>query len=101
MDVVPLRRRSAELLAELADKNVNRPIAVSHRVAPHPLVDLLPAKYPVRVREQLEDLELAGSEIQAHFADVGLVEIGADRDFAHVRGGVQSRHLAAAVAAKR
>src|SRR5882762_10901925 len=41
VDVRPARRRLLELLAELADEDVDRAVATSHRVAPHPLVDLL------------------------------------------------------------
>src|SRR4051794_2128584 len=41
VDVAPARRRLLELLAQLADEDVDRAVAVDHRVAPDPLVDLL------------------------------------------------------------
>ena len=41
VDVAPARRQLVELLAQLADEDVDRAVAVRHRVAPHALVDLL------------------------------------------------------------
>src|SRR3954470_20251590 len=41
VDVAPVRRRALELGAQLAHEDVHRAVAVDHRVAPHPLVDLL------------------------------------------------------------
>src|SRR4051794_29261923 len=41
VDVPPARRGALELLAELADEDVDRAVTVDHRVAPDPLVDLL------------------------------------------------------------
>src|SRR5690242_15603716 len=41
VDVAPARRDTLELLAQLAHEDVDRAVAVDHRVAPHALVDLL------------------------------------------------------------
>src|SRR6202021_1783551 len=82
VDVVPRRRPGAQLLAQLADEHVDRPIAVGHRVTPHTLVDLLAAQDPIRARQQLEDLELTRGQLERNVVDVGLVEVRADRDLA-------------------
>src|SRR4051812_49887061 len=39
VDVAPARRHPLELLAQLAHEDVDRAVAVHHRVAPHALVD--------------------------------------------------------------
>src|SRR3954462_5522741 len=83
VDVPPPRRRLLELLAQLADEHVDRPVAARHRVAPHALVDLLALEHATLGRgEQLDQLELAPREIDGHLADVRLEAIGADLDLA-------------------
>ena len=99
VDVAPGRRDGAQLLAELANEHVDRAVAVRHRVAPHPFVDLLAAQHAIGLREQLQDLELARGELEALLADVGLVEVGTDRDLADRRGDVDLGQLLPAVAA--
>ena len=63
---------------------------MGHRVAPHPLVDLLPAEHPVRLREQVQDLELPRGQLEAALARVRLIEIRADRDLADDRRVLRS-----------
>src|SRR3954470_1776154 len=83
VDVPPPRRRLLELLAQLADEHVDRPVAARHRVSPHALVDLLALEHATLGRgEQLDQLELAPREIDGHLADVRLEAIGADLDLA-------------------
>src|SRR5512134_880040 len=41
VDVGPIRRVALELLAKLADEDVDRTVSVNHRVAPDLLVDVL------------------------------------------------------------
>ena len=83
VDVAPARRHALELLAQLADEDVDRAVAVDHRVAPHALVDLLALQHlPLRVGEQLDELELAPREVGADAADEGLELVGADLDLA-------------------
>ena len=84
VDVVPARRRRTQLLPELADEHVDRAVAVRHRVTPDPLVDLLAAQHAIRLREQVQDLELARGQLEARLAGVRLVEVGTDRDLADV-----------------
>src|SRR5205085_11537411 len=93
VDVAPLRRRGLELLAELADEDVDRAVAVRHRVAPDPLVDLLALEHrAARVGEQLQQLELAAREVEAVAAHEGLELVGADLELAgHDRSGLDAR----------
>src|SRR6202042_3957816 len=86
VDVVPPRRRRAQLLAQLTDEHVDRAIPVRHRVAPHALVDLLSPQDSVRARQQVEDLELPRGQLEAGLAGVRLVEIRPDR-YLPVPGG--------------
>ena len=74
---------------------------MGHRVAPDALVDLLASQHPVGAREQLQDLELPGGQLEACLADVGLIEVGADRDLAERGGGVDRGHLGASVTSHR
>src|SRR5215216_441755 len=77
VDVVPVGRVSLELLAQLPDEDVDRPIAVRHRVAPDLLVDLLALDHlAVGFGEELEELELAASQADALAADERLVLVG-------------------------
>ena len=76
-------RRPLELLPQLADEDVDRPVAVDHRVAPHALVDLLPLQHlPLGVGQQLDELELAPREIDRPATRERLELVGADLDLA-------------------
>ena len=55
---------------------------MTHRITPDPLVDLLPAKDSVGLRQELKDLELARCQLGAHLAGVDLMEVGADGELA-------------------
>src|SRR3954454_19403488 len=60
VDVAPAGRGALELLAQLAHEDVDRAVAVDHRVAPHALVNLLAREHLAGgVGEQLDELELA------------------------------------------
>src|SRR5436305_14360361 len=60
VDVGPARRALLQLLAQLADEDVDRAVAVGHRVAPDPPVWLLPLEHlAALLGEQVEQLELA------------------------------------------
>ena len=66
VDVAPARRGALELLAQLAHEDVDRAVAVDHRVAPHALVDLLALQHlALGLGEQLDELELAAGELDA------------------------------------
>src|SRR4051794_40942562 len=83
VDVPPPRRGLLELLAELADEHVDRPVAARHRIAPHTLVDLLALEHPaLGRRQQLDQLELAAREVDRPVAYVRLEAVGADLDLA-------------------
>jgi hypothetical protein len=47
----------------------------------------------------VQDLELAGGQLEAHVVDVGLIQVGAHRDLAEARGLLEGGHLGAAVPA--
>src|SRR5438105_1208812 len=93
VDVAPARRGPLELLAELAHEDVDRAVAVSHRVAPDALVDLLALEHlPGGLREQPDQLELAAGEVEGRAPDEGLVLVRPDLHLAHdERGGVRPR----------
>ena len=83
VDVAPARRALLQLLAQLADEDVNRAVAVGHRVTPDPLVDRLPLeRLALGLGEQLQQLELAPGEVEADAADEGLELVGADLELA-------------------
>src|SRR3954470_15211612 len=83
VDVAPARRALLQLLAQLADEDVDRAIAVGHRVAPDPLIDRLALEHlPLGLGEQLQQLELTAGEVEAALADEGLELIGADLQLA-------------------
>ena len=83
VDVAPAGRGPLELLPQLAHEDVDRPVAVDHRVAPHALVDLLALHdLAARLGEQLDELELAPGEVHAGPADEGLELVGPDLDLA-------------------
>ena len=66
VDVAPARRRLLELLAQLAHEDVDRAVAVGHRVAPDALVDLLALEHlALGLGEQLDQLELAPRQVDA------------------------------------
>src|SRR3954470_10072234 len=92
VDVPPPRRRLLELLTQLADEHVDRPVAARHRVAPHALVDLLALEHAaLGSGDQLDQLELAPREVDRPVAHVRLEAVGADLDLA----GVDRRSLLA------
>src|SRR4051812_50115263 len=81
VDVAPPRRRLLELLPQLAHEHVDRAVAARHRVAPHPLVDLLALQHPpLGRRQQLDQLELAAGELDRPPPDQRLELIGPDLD---------------------
>src|SRR5918999_4017887 len=83
VDVAPPGRRALELLAQLAYEDVNRPVAVDHRVAPHALVDLLALEHlSLGVGQQLDQLELAAREVDRLVAGERLELVGPDLDLA-------------------
>src|SRR3954452_9497632 len=87
VDVAPARRGALELLAQLAHEDVDRAVAVDHRIAPHALVDLLAREHLAGgVGQQLDELELAAREIDAGGADEGLELIRADLELARHDG---------------
>src|SRR5436190_1758242 len=66
VDVDPAGRSLLELLAHLADEDVDRAVAVGHPVAPDLLVDLLAREdLAHRARQQAQDLEFAAREVEA------------------------------------
>ncbi len=83
VDVAPAGRALLQLLAQLADEDVDRAVAVGHRVAPDPLVDRLALEHlALGVGEQLQQLELAPGQVEAAAADEGLELVGADLQLA-------------------
>ena len=76
-------RALLQLLAQLADEDVDRAIAVGHRVAPDPLVDGLALEHlALGPGEQVEELELAPGQVEAVAGDEGLEAVGADLELA-------------------
>src|SRR6201995_3190323 len=66
VDVAPARRVFLQLLAQLSDEDVDRAVAVSHRIAPDALIDLLALEHlAARLHEQLQQLELTPREVEA------------------------------------
>src|SRR5579864_288409 len=100
VDVVPARRGHAELLAKLSDEDIDRTVAVGHRVTPDPLVDLFPPHNTVGLDEQLEDLEFTCGEIDADLSDERLMKLVPDQHLARNRRRVEHDQLAAAVPAQ-
>src|SRR5258708_7246484 len=98
--VAPTRGAPFELLAQLADEDVNRTIALGHRVAPDPLVDRLALEHlALGVGEQVQQLELATGEVEAVAAHEGLKLIGADLELSgnqRARLGIRTPAAAAA-----
>src|ERR1700744_6060937 len=83
VDVLPLGGALLQLLAQLADEDVDRAIAVGHRVAPDPLVDGLALEYlSLGAGEQVQQLELAPGQVEAVAGDEGLEAVGADLELA-------------------
>src|SRR3954447_21156815 len=73
MDVGPSRRGFFELLPDLADEDIHRPVPMGHPVAPDLLVDLLARQHlAYGARQQAEDFELAAREVEALLAGVDL-----------------------------
>src|SRR4051794_32107574 len=73
VDVAPARRGALELLPELAHEDVDRAVAVDHRVAPDALVDLLARKdLALGAGQELDQLELAAREVYARRSREGL-----------------------------
>src|SRR3954470_7833329 len=89
VDVAPARRRALELLAQLAHEDVDRAVAVDHRVATDALVDLLALEHlALGVGEELDQLELAAREVDRRAGDERLELVRADLQLAdrHRRG---------------
>src|SRR6478672_2483308 len=83
VDVAPAGGALLQLLAQLADEDVDRAVAVGHRVAPDPLVDGLPLEHlALGLGQQVKELELATGEVEAAAADEGLELIGANLELA-------------------
>ena len=100
VDVAPARRALLQLLAQLADEDVDRAVAVGHRVAPDPLVDRLALEHlALGVGKQLQQLELATGQVKAAIADEGLELVGADLQLAGDEGTGLGIGAAAATAA--
>src|SRR5262245_64638677 len=79
VDVVPTGRSLLELLAKLADEDVDRAVAVGHRISPHPLVDRLALEdLAFGLGQQLQQLELTPRQVEARARDEGLETVGAD-----------------------
>ena len=98
VDVAPAGRAPLELLAQLADEDIDGAITVGHRVAPDPLVDGLALEHlALGAGEQVEELELAPGEVEAGAADEGLELVGADLQLAGDEGA--ALHLRAAAPA--
>src|SRR6201999_3442927 len=103
MDVLPGRRAFLQLLAQLADEDVDRAIAVGHRVTPDPLVDRLALEHlAALLGEQVEQLELAAGEVEVDLAGESLEAVGPDLQIAGgERGDVAALTTAGAPAAAR
>src|SRR3954471_21524189 len=100
VDVGPARRALLQLVAQLADEDVNRAVAVGHRVAPDLLVDLLPLEHLAAfLGEQVEQLELAAGEVEWLLAGEGLETVGANPQLAGVEGRARGLAAAAGMAA--
>ena len=79
VDVGPARRALLQLLAQLADEDVDRAVAVGHRIAPDPLVDRLALEHlALAVGEQVQQLELAAGQVEALTGGEGLELIWTD-----------------------
>src|SRR3954449_4542719 len=79
VDVTPARRGALELLAKLAYEDVDRAVAVGHRVAPDPLVHALARNDAARgAGEQVKKLELAPREPHRAATDEGLEHVRPD-----------------------
>jgi hypothetical protein len=100
VDVAPLGRDALELLAQLAHEDVDRAVAVDHRVAPHALVDRLAREHlALGVGEQLDQLELAPGEVGGDALGEGLELVGPDLDLADRDRRVVHARLGALAAA--
>src|SRR3954452_1244528 len=97
VDVAPARRGALELLTQLAHEDVDRAVAVDHRVAPHALVDLLARQHLAgSVGEELDELELAPREVHARVRHERLELVGPDLELAgHDRADLDARGLRA------
>ena len=83
VDVAPARRGLLQLQAQLAHEHVDRAVAAHHRVAPQARVDLLALEHASVGRgEQLYQLELAPSEVEAGADHECLELVHADLDLA-------------------
>src|SRR3954451_17448124 len=92
VDVAPGGRGLLELLAQLAHEDVDGAVAARHRVAPHPLVDLLALEHPpLGGGQQLDELELPPRQLDRAPGDERLELVGPDLD-------LTGRHRAAVAA---
>src|SRR2546430_3526008 len=79
VDVAPLGRQRLELLAELSHEHVDRAVAADHRVAPHPLIDVLALEHAaVGGGELTHELVLLARQGRAAIADVRVEHLGPD-----------------------
>src|SRR4051794_6168343 len=87
-----------ELGAQLAHEDVDRAVAVGHRVAPYALVDLFALEHAaLGARQQLDELELAAREVDRAAVGEDLELVRADLDLAgEHRVGAERLTLAAA-----
>src|SRR3954468_12192389 len=100
VDVAPAGRALLQLLTQLADEDVDRAVAVGHRVAPDPLIDRLALEDLVLgVGAQLQQLALTAGQVEAAVADEGLKLTGADLELADDDGGRLDTGTAATAAA--
>ena len=100
VDVLPARREPLQLRAQLANEDVDRAVAVRHRVAPDALVDLLALDHPAGgLGEHLHELELAPGQLEAVAGDERLELVGADLDLAGDDRALLLADAAAAAAA--
>ena len=79
VQVAPARGSRLELAAQLADEDVDRAVAVGHRVSPHALVDALAGDHPAAWdASSTQKLELAAGEPDRASADERLEHVGPD-----------------------
>src|SRR6201999_225385 len=102
VDVLPVGRALLQLLAQLADEDVDGAVAVGHRVAPDPLVDRLPLQHlATLLGEQVQQLELAPGEVEIDLGGEGLEAVGTDLEVAGGKRSDVERFAAGATAAAR
>src|ERR1700722_2783159 len=87
MDVAPSWRGFLQLLTQLAHEHIHRAVAAHHRIAPQTRIDLLALEYPSFASgQQLDQLELAPSQLKTLSSHESLEAIGADFHLAGLTG---------------